>query len=304
MEQEVEAIDEELERLREKQTDIDEAIEAIETLDSGSTVQVPLGGDAYLRATSRTSTRSSSPSVATTPQSASRTTPSARRPKQDSIDERIATCRREGRTRDESYELEQQAQQMQQQQMQQMSNSKSRKTSKAAMFDGLKDKLSGFTSDVEEDVDDDALEAEDEPDADEADGEAPPDQATESDPVADAQASEGDTAEPTAETDQPQATNRQPQIPRRQLSQPQRRPRSRRRGCGPRRRVTPDDAAETEEDAATEAESESDEDDDDGGRGLAAKAKLMATGKTVIEEEDLQSHLDDLEWRCCRATWR
>jgi len=30
------------------------------------------------------------------------------------------------------------------------------------MFDGLKDKLSGFTSDVEEDVDDDALEAEDE----------------------------------------------------------------------------------------------------------------------------------------------
>ncbi len=51
MEQEVEAIDEEIERLREKQTDIDEAIEAIETLDSGSTVQVPLGGDAYIRAT-------------------------------------------------------------------------------------------------------------------------------------------------------------------------------------------------------------------------------------------------------------
>jgi prefoldin alpha subunit len=55
--QELEAIDEEIaeleaeiEDLRTRQSEIDEAIEAIETLDSGSMVQVPLGGGAYLRA--------------------------------------------------------------------------------------------------------------------------------------------------------------------------------------------------------------------------------------------------------------
>jgi len=55
--QELEAIDEEIseleveiEDLRTRQSEIDEATEAIETLDSGSTVQVPLGGGAYLRA--------------------------------------------------------------------------------------------------------------------------------------------------------------------------------------------------------------------------------------------------------------
>ena len=55
--QELEAIDEEIaelesevESLRNRQSEIDDAIEAVETLDSGSTVQVPLGGGAYLRA--------------------------------------------------------------------------------------------------------------------------------------------------------------------------------------------------------------------------------------------------------------
>jgi fused signal recognition particle receptor len=47
-------------------------------------------------------------------------------------------------------------------------------------------------------------------------------------------------------------------------------------------------AAEESDDGATE---ESDED----GRGLTEKAKLFATGKTVIDEDDLQGHLDDLE---------
>jgi len=40
---------------------------------------------------------------------------------------------------------------------------------------------------------------------------------------------------------------------------------------------------------------EADEDGDDGGRGLGERAKILATGKTVIDEDDLQSHLDDLE---------
>ena len=55
--QELEAIDQEIEELesriqglRQQQTEIDEAIEAINTLETGSTVQVPLGGGAYVRA--------------------------------------------------------------------------------------------------------------------------------------------------------------------------------------------------------------------------------------------------------------
>ena len=50
LEQEKEAIQSEIQNVREEQGEIDEAIEAIEALDSGSTVQVPLGGDAYVRA--------------------------------------------------------------------------------------------------------------------------------------------------------------------------------------------------------------------------------------------------------------
>jgi fused signal recognition particle receptor len=38
-----------------------------------------------------------------------------------------------------------------------------------------------------------------------------------------------------------------------------------------------------------------DDADDEGDRGLGERAKLFATGKTVIDEDDLQSHLDDLE---------
>ncbi|MGB9954584.1 MULTISPECIES: signal recognition particle-docking protein FtsY [unclassified Haloarcula] len=165
------------------------------------------------------------------------------------------------------------------------------------MFDGLKDKLSGFTSDVEEDVDDDALEAEDEPDAGEADGDVPADAETESEPAPDAQPSEDDTrvAEATAETDQQQADAEPPAADSMATEESATASATELEDTD----AVPDDesqsdtAAATEEDSESEADSESEE--DDGGRGLAAKAKLMATGKTVIEEEDLQSHLDDLE---------
>jgi fused signal recognition particle receptor len=56
----------------------------------------------------------------------------------------------------------------------------------------------------------------------------------------------------------------------------------------------PADEAEAESPVADD-EAEADEDGDDDGRGLAAKAKILATGKTVIDEDDLQGHLDDLE---------
>ena len=60
-----------------------------------------------------------------------------------------------------------------------------------------------------------------------------------------------------------------------------------------------DPAAETPEaDAGSEADGEADagaSDDAEDGRSLGQRAKILATGKTVVDEDDLQSHLDDLE---------
>ncbi|MGB9930154.1 signal recognition particle-docking protein FtsY [Haloarcula amylolytica] len=167
------------------------------------------------------------------------------------------------------------------------------------MFDGLKDKLSGFTSDVEEDVDEEALEAEDEPDADEANGEAPAEQAADAEPAKDSQPSEDDTqaaaATPAATDDQSGADSEPPVADSEAIDESATASSTAVEDvdASPADDSQPDDTAETDDDSVSDAESESE--DDDGGRGLAAKAKLMATGKTVIEEEDLQSHLDDLE---------
>ena len=60
-----------------------------------------------------------------------------------------------------------------------------------------------------------------------------------------------------------------------------------------------DDAQEADagaEDAPAPATAEPAAGDAEEGRGLTERAKLFATGKTVIDEEDLQSHLDDLEF--------
>ncbi|KZX49867.1 signal recognition particle-docking protein FtsY [Haloarcula sp. K1] len=164
------------------------------------------------------------------------------------------------------------------------------------MFDGLKDKLSGFTSDVEEDVDDDALEAEDEPDADGADGEATADQAADAEPATDSQPSEDDTQAAAVESDQPQTGSEPPAADSDAIDEPATASSTAVEDADevPEEASQSDDTAVTDDDSASDTDSESEEDDDDG-RGLAAKAKLMATGKTVIEEEDLQSHLDDLE---------
>lgn len=50
VEAQLEAVQEEVQVLRERQNDIDDAIAAIETLHTDSTVQVPIGGGAYVRA--------------------------------------------------------------------------------------------------------------------------------------------------------------------------------------------------------------------------------------------------------------
>jgi fused signal recognition particle receptor len=133
------------------------------------------------------------------------------------------------------------------------------------MFDGLKDKLNSFTSDVEEDADIEETEPEpaSEPETERESGtetEATPAEG-QPDATATAEAAAAETAEPEPE---------------------------------------PAASAETET-APTADESEQDEQasdaaDEADGRSLTEKAKLFASGKTVIDEEDLQSHLDELEF--------
>ncbi|WP_276273100.1 signal recognition particle-docking protein FtsY [Haloarcula litorea] len=131
------------------------------------------------------------------------------------------------------------------------------------MFDGLKDKLSGFTEDVEEDVDDDAVDEPPEAESRDAAVDEPAD--------AEAPTDAGDPAETaTAET----ATDAS--------ASP----------SEPDEGDAGDDATAASTDAPdADAEAEA----DDGGRSLTERAKIMATGKTVIEEDDLEGHLDDLE---------
>ncbi len=126
--QELQAIEAEIEELREtiegledEKNQIDEAVEAIETLDSGSTVQVPLGGGAYVRAEVQdideiivnlgadfAAEMEGDGAVETL------------RHKQEAIDDRIDDRREEISTLEsESEEIEQQAQQLQQQMQQQ-----------------------------------------------------------------------------------------------------------------------------------------------------------------------------------------
>jgi fused signal recognition particle receptor len=131
------------------------------------------------------------------------------------------------------------------------------------MFDGLKEKLGRFSDDVEEDVDEEAVD-EEAPERDAPDAEA-----------SDASA-EGEEAEPAEPADAPEA---EPTDPDAESEPPD-----------------PDEAVEAEDgDAAAETDDEADDDGDDDGRSLGERAKLFATGKTVIDEDDLQDHLDDLE---------
>jgi fused signal recognition particle receptor len=129
------------------------------------------------------------------------------------------------------------------------------------MFDGLKEKLTGFTEGVEED----AETVEGEPEAAGANAEAV-----------------DDGAEATGEST-PEAT------------------------AEPAPEATPEPEAATEPAAAdpdttkSEATDEADPGDEEGGRGLAERAKLLATGKTVIDEDDLQAHLEELEFALLRS---
>ena len=121
IDEEIEALEDEISSLQAEQSGIDDAVEAIGTLDTDSTVQVPLGGGAYIRAEIQdideiivdlggdfAAEQEADDAV------------DALRTKQDTLDDRIEDVQEEvSELEDESSELEQQAQQMQQQMQQQ-----------------------------------------------------------------------------------------------------------------------------------------------------------------------------------------
>ncbi|MCU4717184.1 signal recognition particle-docking protein FtsY [Halapricum hydrolyticum] len=192
------------------------------------------------------------------------------------------------------------------------------------MFDGLKEKLGRFSSDVEEDVDEEAVEEVDEAAADGEVDEGADEAAVDGDAEPETASSPADAPpDPTSDPSKPEES---PKEETRDGSPAE----TATRGASSAGR--PDEAAgETDhgtvaadtsagtaaspneataesaagdespadEDASSEDEPPADEDasddDESSGRGLAERAKLFATGKTVIDEDDLQDHLDDLE---------
>ncbi|MCU4800515.1 signal recognition particle-docking protein FtsY [Halobacteria archaeon HArc-gm2] len=127
------------------------------------------------------------------------------------------------------------------------------------MFDGLKDKLGSFTSDVEEDVDEEALEDE------AADAEAEDDQPAEPEASAETSAETADGESSGDASDEEEANQ------------------------------VGESAVEPEVEEDADEEDTDEDEDDDSGRGFAQRAKILASGKSVIDEEDLEGHLDDLE---------
>ncbi|MFC6731306.1 MULTISPECIES: signal recognition particle-docking protein FtsY [unclassified Haladaptatus] len=164
------------------------------------------------------------------------------------------------------------------------------------MFDGLKEKLSSFRKDVEESAEveedvDDSPAADTESAADPATAEA---DAVEAEPEAPAEAAPDaaptETPEPAPEpvADEPDSADPTETVPA----------------------EVPETTDEVEPEASAEAEPETDEGDvqeaeaagdetdpekADNGRSFTERAKLFATGRVVIEEEDLEDPLWNLE---------
>jgi|APHM01.1.fsa_nt_gi signal recognition particle-docking protein FtsY len=153
------------------------------------------------------------------------------------------------------------------------------------MFDGLKDKLSNFTEDTQEDVDDEAVSEAAETSAD--DTEPAEDSSVESSPDPTASVSE-ETLEPTTASGQ-QAEETAVQ-----------------HGDTPAGgTATVEQTPEPVSNERTDEEPVSDERTDDepvsdetgnNGHSLTQRAKLFATGKTIIDEDDLETHLEELEF--------
>lgn len=121
VEEQIEGVNAEVESLRAEQSEIDEAIDAIETLETGAVVQVPLGGGAHVRAEvldiDEIAVDLGGGYAAERDQDGAVTTLEN---KKGTLDDRIADLNEEiEELREESSRLEQQAQQLQQQALQQ-----------------------------------------------------------------------------------------------------------------------------------------------------------------------------------------
>jgi fused signal recognition particle receptor len=150
------------------------------------------------------------------------------------------------------------------------------------MFDGLKDKLSSFTEDAEADVDEEAVEAEA---VDEGEAPAPEDPDAAADAPAteppDASADDGEDIERQSTADERQAAVGIEEDTEQVQESPSTDETSQSDAPAP---------AKDERDEAVEAEEDADS------RGIRERAKLFATGKTVIDEDDLEAHLEELEF--------
>ena len=121
LDEEIEVLEGEVEDLRSEKTEIDEAMEALDVLETGSTVQVPLGGDAYVRAeVDDIDEVVVSLGGGYAAEQSSDDATGILEEKQNTLDERIDELRSEiSEVEEEQAALEQQAQQAQQQMMQQ-----------------------------------------------------------------------------------------------------------------------------------------------------------------------------------------
>lgn len=122
LEQSRAALQSDIERLRAQKAAIDEAIDALEQLDTGSTVQVPLGGGAYLRAEitdiEEVIVDLGGNYAAQQDQDGAVT---VLRGKKETLDDRISDLQTEvSEVEAQTEQLEQRATQMQQQQLQQL----------------------------------------------------------------------------------------------------------------------------------------------------------------------------------------
>ena len=170
------------------------------------------------------------------------------------------------------------------------------------MFDGLKNKLSSFTSDTEADVDIEPEESEES-----AADARPSGEPTEESPDEDAERGT-DTAGPGSGTVEAQRTDT---VRNERVSQDQQnadtgpvgsRGTSQRAGAAGGESAGAGTAGQTGGSGAVETETQAEteeppaEPDDGQSRSLTERAKLFATGKTVIDEDDLDSHLEELEF--------
>ncbi len=147
------------------------------------------------------------------------------------------------------------------------------------MFEGLKDKLDSFTEEAEEDVE---VEAEADAEESEAKPEGEPDE----------NVSEGETTQNIH--DEPESTELDEETAADEAAEE-----------SSQADAVADELegeeSETIEDGTVPNSSEADEEpepEDEGEeeRGLRERAKLLATGKTVVDEGDLEAHLEELEF--------